>query len=64
MPHVVQIPYAIADHLLGGVLSAAQAAGAVSAEERTRWWQYLEQAEAAGQCYIGQVGFMVKGIKP
>ena len=64
VPHVVQIPYAVAVHLLEGALASAQAAGAVSAEERTTWWRYLEQAEAAGQCYIGQVGFMVQGIKP
>ena len=60
VPHVVHIPYAIARHLLEGALATAQAAGTVSAEQLARWWQYLEQAEAAGQCYIGQVGFMVK----
>ncbi|MDH3601526.1 MAG: methyltransferase domain-containing protein [Candidatus Tectomicrobia bacterium] len=63
VPHVVYIPYAIARHLLEGALATAQATGAVSAEERTRWWRYLEQAEAAGQCCIGQVGFMVQGTK-
>lgn len=63
VPHVVHIPYAIARHLLEGVLGTAQTAGSLLAEELTPWWQYLEQAETAGQCYIGQVGFMVKGTK-
>ena len=63
VPQVVHIPYVIARPLLEGVLATTQATGSLLAEELTRWWQYLEQAEAAGQCYIGQVGFMVQGTK-
>ena len=63
VPQVVHIPYVIARHLLEGVLATTQATGSLLAEALTCWWQYLEQAEAAGQCYVGQVGFMVQGTK-
>jgi hypothetical protein len=63
VPQVVHIPYVIARHRLEGVVATTQATGSLLAEELTRWWQYLEQAEAAGQWYVGQVGFMVQETK-
>ena len=32
-------------------------------DELTRWWQHLDQAEAAGEFHAGQLGFVVSGRK-
>ena len=53
MPHVVHMDYAFAHRLFDGYLTTVQAAGVVSADELTRWWQHLAQAEAAGQLTAG-----------
>lgn len=63
VPHLVHMDYAFAQRLFAGYLRTVQAAGVVSAEECTRWWQSLEQAEAAGQFHAGQLGFVVSGRK-
>jgi ubiquinone/menaquinone biosynthesis C-methylase UbiE len=63
VPRAVRIPYAIAHRLLDGLLANLQAAGVVSGDELTAWWQPLEQAEAAGQLCFGQLGFVVSGRK-
>jgi ubiquinone/menaquinone biosynthesis C-methylase UbiE len=63
VPHLVHMDYAFAQRLFAGHLRMVQAAGGVSAEECTRWWQSLEQAEAAGQFHAGQLGFIVSGRK-
>ena len=63
VPHTVHMDYAFAHRLFDGYLTTVQAAGVVSAEERTRWWQHLAQAEAAGHLHVGQLGFVVSGRK-
>lgn len=63
MAHAVRIPYAIAHRLFDGLLANLQAAGDVSADELTAWWQPLEQAEASGHLSLGQLGFVVSGRK-
>jgi len=63
VPQAVRIPYAIAHHLFDGLLANLQAAGSVSVEALTQWWQPLEQAEEAGQLCFGQLGFVVSGRK-
>jgi ubiquinone/menaquinone biosynthesis C-methylase UbiE len=63
MPHAVHMDYAFARRLFDGYLTKVQAAGGVSADELTNWWQHLEQAEAAGQFHVGQLGFIVSGRK-
>lgn len=63
VPHVVHTDYVFAHRLFDGYLTTVQAAGVVSADEVTRWWQHLAQAEAAGQFHLGQLGFVVSGRK-
>lgn len=63
VPHAVHLDYAFAQRLFAGYLRTVQAAGLVSAEECTRWWQHLTQAEAAGHFHAGQLGFVVRGRK-
>lgn len=63
VPHTVHLDYAFAHRLFDGHLSAVQAAGIVSTDELTRWWQHLDQAEAAGEFHAGQLGFVVSGRK-
>jgi SAM-dependent methyltransferase len=63
VPHTVRMDYAFAHRLFDGHLRTVQAAGGVSAEECTRWWQHLAQAEAAGHWHVGQLGFVVSGRK-
>jgi len=63
VPHTVHMDYAFAHRLFDGHLRTVQAAGGVSAEECTRWWQALAQAEAAGHLHVGQLGFVVSGRK-
>jgi ubiquinone/menaquinone biosynthesis C-methylase UbiE len=63
VPHMVHLDYAFAHRLFDGHLSKVQAAGVVSAEDCTRWWQHLTHAEAAGQFHAGQLGFVVSGRK-
>jgi ubiquinone/menaquinone biosynthesis C-methylase UbiE len=64
VPHAVHMDYAFAHRLFDGHLTTVQAAGVVSADEVSRWWQHLAQAEAAGQFHCGQLGFIVSGRKP
>jgi ubiquinone/menaquinone biosynthesis C-methylase UbiE len=63
VPHTVHLDYAFAQCLFAGYLRTVQAAGVVSAEELTRWWQALAQAEEAGHLHVGQLGFVVSGRK-
>jgi hypothetical protein len=63
VPHAVHMDYAFAHRLFDGYLATVQATGVVSADELTRWWQYLEHAEAVGQLHLGQLGFVVSGRK-
>lgn len=63
VPHTIHLDYAFAHRLFDGHLPKVQAAGFVSADELTRWWQHLDQAEAAGQFHAGQLGFVVSGRK-
>jgi hypothetical protein len=59
----VHLDYAFAHRLFDGHLTQVQAAGLVSADELTRWWQHLTEAETAGQFHVGQLGFVVSGRK-
>jgi SAM-dependent methyltransferase len=63
VPHTVHLDYAFAHRLFDGHLSKVQAAGIVSTDELTRWWQHLDRAEAAGEFHAGQLGFVVSGRK-
>ena len=63
VPHTVHLDYAFAHRLFDGHLAKVRAAGVVSADECTRWWQHLAHAEAAGQFHAGQLGFVVSGRK-
>lgn len=63
VPHTVHLDYAFAQRLFAEYLRTVQAAGVVSAEELTRWWQALAQAEEAGHLHVGQLGFVVSGRK-
>jgi ubiquinone/menaquinone biosynthesis C-methylase UbiE len=63
VPHTVHLDYAFAHRLFDGFLTKVQATGVVSADDCTRWWQQLAQAEAAGQFHAGQLGFVVSGRK-
>ncbi|TME06508.1 MAG: methyltransferase domain-containing protein [Chloroflexi bacterium] len=61
--HVLSSDYAYFQMVFGGLLQDAQAAGKVSAEELTRFWDLLEQADRQ-QRLLGYVGFVVGGRKP
>jgi len=61
---IMPLDYAFFQHVFGGMLQRAQAAGAVSAEELTRFWRTLEEAEQAGHFFAGTGGFVVSGRKP
>jgi ubiquinone/menaquinone biosynthesis C-methylase UbiE len=63
VPHTAHLDYAFAHRLFDGHLTKVQATGVVSADDCTRWWQHLAQAEAAGQFHAGQLGFVVSGRK-
>ncbi len=63
VPHTVHLDYTFAHRLFDGHLTKVQATGLVSADECTRWWQHLAQAEEAGQFHAGQLGFVVSGRK-
>ncbi len=57
------IDYAYFQMVFGGLLQEAQAAGEVSGEEMTRFWNELSQADRE-QRLFGYVGFVVGGRKP
>jgi hypothetical protein len=61
---LMPLDYAFFQMVFGGILQRAQAAGAVSAEELTRFWSALEQAEQAQHFYAAVGGFIVSGRKP
>jgi ubiquinone/menaquinone biosynthesis C-methylase UbiE len=63
VPHTVHMDYAFAHRLFDGHLRTVQAAGVISADDCTRWWQHLAHAEERGQFHAGQLGFVVSGRK-
>jgi ubiquinone/menaquinone biosynthesis C-methylase UbiE len=60
--HVLASDFAYFQMALGGLLQAGQAAGQVSEEEVTRFWDELAQADRE-QRLLGYVGFVVGGRK-
>ncbi len=60
---MMQLDYAFFQMVFGGILQRAQAAGAVSEEELTRFWNALEQAEQEQGFFAGACGFVVSGRK-
>jgi ubiquinone/menaquinone biosynthesis C-methylase UbiE len=50
--------------VFGGTLDQAAQRGELHAEELTGWWAALEQAEQAGNFFVGLLGFVVSGRKP
>jgi ubiquinone/menaquinone biosynthesis C-methylase UbiE len=61
--HVLPSDYAYFKMVFGGLLQEAQAAGKVSGEEVTRFWDELSQADQKLRLF-GYVGFVVGGRKP
>ncbi len=61
--NVLSSDYVYFQMAFGGLLQDAQAAGKVSGEEVTRFWNLLEQADRE-QRLLGYVGFVVGGRKP
>jgi hypothetical protein len=49
--------------LIGGRLTAAQAAGLLDPDEIRAWWQGLADAEQAGMFLAGCTAFIVSGTK-
>jgi hypothetical protein len=47
-----------------GIVQRAQAAGSISEEELTRFWQALQQAEQEQHFFARVGGFVVSGRKP
>jgi ubiquinone/menaquinone biosynthesis C-methylase UbiE len=62
-PVQVFIPYTFAELLLGGHLTAVQASGVLTPQQAQEWWEYLQQADAAGTLLIGFTAFIVVGTK-
>ena len=60
---MMALDYTFFQMVYSGILQRAQAAGAVSAEELTRFWTALEQAEQEQRFFAGVVGFVVSGQK-
>jgi SAM-dependent methyltransferase len=50
--------------VFGGTLDQAVERGELDAEELAAWWRALEQAEEAGNFFVGLLGFVVSGRKP
>lgn len=61
---LMPLDYAFFQMAFRGVLQRAQAAGAVSEEELTRFWEALEQAEHEQHFFARVGGFVVSGRKP
>lgn len=61
---MMQLDYAFFQLVFGGILQHAQAAGVVSEEELTRFWNALEQAGQEQSFFAGAGGFVVSGRKP
>jgi ubiquinone/menaquinone biosynthesis C-methylase UbiE len=66
MSTVVNDDYHLTDQIYGlqRYANEAPAAGAVSADEATRWLNDLEQRHQAGRFFAAGMGFMVSGRKP
>ena len=58
------LDYAFFQMAFGGILQRTQEAGAISAEELTRFWNALEQMEQEGNFFARAGGFVVSGHKP
>ena len=58
------LEYPFFQRAFGGVLQGPQAAGALSAQELTGFWQAVAQAEQPGQFFARMGGFVVSGRKP
>ncbi len=61
---LMPLDYAFFQLAFRGILQRAQAAGTLSEEELTRFWQALEQAEQEQHFFARVGGFIVSGRKP
>ncbi|HEX4206162.1 MAG TPA: methyltransferase domain-containing protein [Ktedonobacteraceae bacterium] len=61
---LMPLDYAFFQMAFRGILQRAQAAGAISAEELTRFWNALEQAEQEQHFFARVGGFVISGRKP
>ena len=61
---LMPLDYAFFQTVFGGILQRAQANGAVSEEELTRFWNAVEQAEQEQHFFARVGGFVVSGRKP
>ena len=62
-PRTIMIDYPFLELLLGGHVTRAQQAGAVSAAHAQRWWTHLRKAHEAGTFVYGFTGLIVAGTK-
>jgi ubiquinone/menaquinone biosynthesis C-methylase UbiE len=60
---IMSLDYTFFQKVFTGILQRAQASGAISAEELTRFWNELEQAEQEKRFFAGVGGFVVSGRK-
>lgn len=61
---LMPLNYAFFQATFRGILQRAQAAGAISEEELTRFWNALEQAEQEQHFFARVGGFVISGQKP
>ena len=62
-PQTIFISYPFLELLLGGHLTRAQQAAAVSSADVERWWTHLRQAHDAGTFLYGVTALIVAGTK-
>jgi len=63
-PYFIKPPLHQFKRLVFGTLEAAVSKGKVSTHELNEWWGGLDEADTAGQFYMGHLGFVVCGRKP
>ena len=63
VPQTIIINYPFTELLLGGHVTRAQQAGAVSPGDAERWWNHLREAHEAGTFLYGFTALIVAGTK-
>jgi hypothetical protein len=61
---VINGPFGMARVAFGGHVDKCVQQGLITSQDAERWWQQLEEANAAGEFHIGAIVFTSVGEKP
>ena len=59
----INVPFEMVRIAFGGHVDKCVQQGLISSQDAERWWQHLEEANAAGEFHAGSIVFTAAGEK-